>query len=1224
MSRLSGVRFRGGLVGCLVAGVVFVGGLVPGVAVAGVGWGLSTDTYPTNLVAGVDAAQVVAPEAAEFSLGFEGQSTGLIKVAKEPAETAAALQAALEGLSSVGKGNVRVEVSKEAVGSLVVVFIGALGNEEIASVLEGVGAGVGVLREGDASGTIGVTVMNLGSSGSGGLVTVTDRLPVGLRAKRAGELSILAREQSQGYGVQAQIGGAGVWDCSGNGHEGGSGVDGASVVTCVNGPELPSIEGGGGFPSYPGTGTHVGYPEPPVGILVEAVAGEGTGTNMVSIAGGGAALPASEETQVTVSSLPPRQGLSHADVWVTNENGEPDTQAGSHPYLQELILDLATAINKEGQAEIPGGEVRNLETRLPAGYIGDLGGLPQCSRAQLLAEKCPPESMVGVLRGVDVLEDSVGVHQLFNIKPEHGTPAEIGFNYGGDLAYISFSLASGGDNAIIAHADALPEAEVQQVVVSLWGIPQQASHHPWRAKEEEGCPPGYFEGECAVALNTGFLHPIYTVPTECGVAGPVVFRETSGWQNPEATSTVASTPLEVTGCEALSVEALFGVGLQTSATDTTTGLEATVEPSLGGLEEPLGYAASEIKATTVTLPEGLVVNPGQATGLTACGPAESALTTATEAAEGKENDNAPSCKESSRVATAIVRSPLLDGANQTQLEGDVYVLPSDPPEIKLLLAVTGDGLNLKSVGVAHLNEATGQITTTFENIPQAPFSELKLTFDAGAKAALATPVHCGVYAAGAVFTPWSSPFAPDASATGGFQIHEGPGCENGSSAPIPFAPALAAGTSNDQAGAFTSFTTLLTRGDGQQRLEKFQVKIPAGLSGMITNVTPCEEPAAANGECPASSRIGHVAATAGPGGYPLSIPQPGEPEAPIYLTGPYEGAPFGFSIVTPVIAGPFDLGNITTRASLAIDPHTGQATVTTSQIPRIFKGVPTDLRSLEAVIERPQFLFNPTSCQPQTITGTAWGTAPPGSTPPEQAQEPGKTAGLSYPFSTGSCRTLAYTPTIKVTTQGQASKKGGASLTFKISYPKGAVGAQAWFKSTKFVLPKQLPTRASTLEQACDSSIFTTNRAACPIHSIVGHAVVHTPQLPVPAEGPVYLVSYKNLKFPEVVMVLTGDNVTLELEGETLIHNGITSATFRNIPDLPFNSIEVNLPTGPYSEFSPYLPTKDHDNYCTTKLTMPTALTAQNGLEIHQNTTITPTGCPKHHTTKTKHGSKKK
>jgi hypothetical protein len=1040
--------------------------------------------------------------------------------------------------------------------------------------------------------------MNLGSSGSGGTVTVTDRLPVGLRAKRAGELSILAREQSQGYGVQAQIGGLGVWDCTGNGHEGGSGVDGASVVTCVNGPELSSIEGGGGFPSYPGTGTKVGYPEPPVGILVEAVAGEGTGTNMVSIAGGGAALPASEETQVTVSALPPRQGLSHADVWVTNENGEPDTQAGSHPYLQELILDLATAINKEGQAEIPGGEVRNLETRLPAGYIGDLAGLPQCSRAQLLADKCPPESMVGVLRGVDVLEDSGGVHQLFNIKPEHGTPAEIGFNYGGDLAYISFSLASGGDNAIIAHADALPEAEVQQVVVSLWGIPQQASHHPWRAKEEEGCPPGYFEGECAVALNTGFLHPIYTVPTACGVAGPVVFRETSGWQNPEATSTVASSPLEVTGCEALSVEALFGVGLQTSATDTTTGLSASVEPSLGGLEEPLGYAASEIKATTVTLPEGLVVNPGQATGLTACGPSESALTTATEAAEGKENDNAPSCKESSKVATAIVRSPLLDSANQTQLEGYVYVLPSDPPEIKLLLAVTGDGLNLKSVGVAHLNQTTGQITTTFEQIPQAPFSELKLRFEGGSKAALATPAHCGTDTADAVFTPWSSPYTPEVSASGSFQINEG---TSGSACPstLPFAPTLTAGVSRTQAGAFTPFTMELERADGQQRIEKLQFTTPAGLAGLISSVPLCTNTQAETNTCPEASKIGHTVVTAGPGAYPLTVPQPGQPQAPVYITESYDGAAFGLSVVVPLNVGPFTLETQRVRAKLEINPTTGQVTVVTNPFPQIVDGVPTDVRSIQAVIDREHFLFNPTNCDPQNITGTALGTSPIGGT-----GETGQTAPLSSRFQVEGCRALEFKPKFSVSTSGKTSKADGASLTTRVTYPAGSLGTEANIKTVKVELPKALPSRLTTLQKACTAAQFEANPAGCPAASVVGHAILHTEVLPVPLEGPAYFVSHGGEAFPSLTMVLQGDNVTIDLVGTTFISKaGITSTTFKAAPDVPFSSFELTLPQGKYSALGA------NGNLCTQKLIMPTQFIGQNGAEIHQSTPISVTGC---------------
>ncbi len=58
------------------------------------------------------------------------------------------------------------------------------------------------------------------------------------------------------------------------------------------------------------------------------------------------------------------------------------------------------------------------------------------------------------------------------------------------------------------------------------------------------------------------------------------------------------------------------------------------------------------------------------------------------------------------------------------------------------------------------------------------------------------------------------------------------------------------------------------------------------------------------------SQIGHTVVTAGPGPYPLVVPEPGQPPAPIYLTGGYKGAPYGLSIVVPLVAGPFNLGKI--------------------------------------------------------------------------------------------------------------------------------------------------------------------------------------------------------------------------------------------------------------------------------------------------------------------------
>ena len=198
-----------------------------------------------------------------------------------------------------------------------------------------------------------------------------------------------------------------------------------------------------------------------------------------------------------------------------------------------------------------------------------------------------------------------------------------------------------------------------------------------------------------------------------------------------------------------------------------------------------------------------------------------------------------------------------------------------------------------------------------------------------------------------------------------------------------------------------------------------------------------------------------------------------------------------------------------------------------------------------------------------------------------------------------------------MTAGAHASKKDGQSLKFLISYPKDAMGSQSWFKSAKFDIPKQLPVELHTIQQACTSEIFETDRAKCPSGSIIGHAVVHTQVLPVPLEGPVYFVSFGNLKFPDAIILLSGYGINIRLTGETFINHttGVTSATFPANPDVPFESIEVTLPTGTYSEFGANLPHESYD-FCGQKLTMPVEFKAQNGLELKQSTTLTISGCP--------------
>ena len=144
-------------------------------------------------------------------------------------------------------------------------------------------------------------------------------------------------------------------------------------------------------------------------------------------------------------------------------------------------------------------------------------------------------------------------------------------------------------------------------------------------------------------------------------------------------------------------------------------------------------------------------------------------------------------------------------------------------------------------------------------------------------------------------------------------------------------------------------------------------------------------------------------------------------------------------------------------------------------------------------------------------------------------------------------------------------------------------------------------------------STFDANPASCPAGSRVGTATATTPIIPVELSGPAYFVSHAGLKFPELVIVLSGYGVTVQLHGETFITGaGVTSSTFRTIPDVPIGSFELKLPEGSNSALAA------PKNLCTATLKMPTAFTAQNGATIKQSTPINVTNCTKHKTNKAK------
>jgi hypothetical protein len=316
--------------------------------------------------------------------------------------------------------------------------------------------------------------------------------------------------------------------------------------------------------------------------------------------------------------------------------------------------------------------------------------------------------------------------------------------------------------------------------------------------------------------------------------------------------------------------------------------------------------------------------------------------------------------------------------------------------------------------------------------------------------------------------------------------------------------------------------------------------------------------------------------------------------------------------VVPEKAGPFNLGNEVVRAAIGIDPHTAALTVASDPLPQQKDGVPFRLKTVNVTIDRPNFVFNPTNCSQQTIAGSIAGVLPDGTR--------GATASVSSPFAVAGCKNLPFKPKLTALTQAKATKANGASLHVKVVSGPG----QANIGKVKVDLPKQLPSRLTTLQKACTAAVFEANPAACPAASVVGTGTAVTPVLKNPLTGPAYLVSHGGAAFPDLEIVLQGEGITLDLDGNTNIKKGITSSTFKSVPDAPITTFDLVLPEGPHSALTAFVPSSKNYSLCGQTLAMPTAITGQNGAVIKQTTKIAVSGCPKHKKAKPRKKRKRK
>lgn len=882
----------------------------------------------------------------------------------------------------------------------------------------------------------------------------------------------------------------------------------------------------------------------------------------------------------TCKKVPPAEEKEKAEL-------EGFTQAGGHPNFGITDFKIKTVgvfpnEAPEGVDGKGGGVVTHVRTDVAPGVSTNPEAVAKCSMEEFngaagevapgffTAPECKGATEIGlndvvVWLGPEGGDLPLSGNVVYNLEQPKGLASDFGVALKLPLPLTEKIFKGTGLEKVQLYAHTLIEGNVE------WGAEAagtgKSDYHDYFEINVSPALPLIssrlsFKGNIGVG---GFL----TNPTSCTGIGPQTTTKLAlKFEAGEADEANYTTPIGNDGCGLVPFEPGFALTQGTKASDQPDGI--STEFSLPHDPDPTKLDSSQVNTATVVMPEGLTLNPSAAAGLEACTPEQFGK----DATSGINAKAPVACPEGSRLGTVSLNVPgLPDGS----LQGRAYLGgpasgPITAPPYTVYVAAESEryGVVVRLKGETTPDPVSGRITATFAGNPEQPFSNLLVHFNGGPLAPLANGLKCEASSASTTFTPFTNTAAKSPLAS--FEI-------TGCAATLPFAPTQATSAEPAQGGANSTFTLNFDRPPGNQYLASIKDVLPPGLVGAISSVTPCTEAQASTNACTSSSQIGTATVTAGAGS-PFTF------NGKVFLTGPYEGAPYGLSVVVQAIGGPFNLGPVTARAKLEIDQHTAQVTVTDSKVPNIVGGIPTRIRSLSISINRQGFGRNPTNCGVFSTESTLTGSL-------------GASAIVKTPFQAEGCSSLAFKPSFKAVTSGKFSKASGASIETTINQAPG----QANFKLVKVQLPKQLPSRLTTLQKACLQATFEANPATCPAGSMVGTARANTPILPAQMKGNAYLVSHAGAAFPDLDLVLDGNGVRVILVGNTDIKKGITTTTFANTPDVPVTSITVNLPLGPHSALAAF------GDLCTAPLIMPTTMIGQNGKETKQNTKIATTGC---------------
>jgi hypothetical protein len=867
----------------------------------------------------------------------------------------------------------------------------------------------------------------------------------------------------------------------------------------------------------------------------------------------------------TCTNEPAAAGGTASDYCSIETEDQLFEQAAGHPQFgfTQIIVKHETTELAGQKTETPEGELKTVRVDLPVGLSVNPQATPQCPLATFEAN---PASCAGSAVGKSLVwgptilgvETALSPATVYNLVPNPGEPALFGFELVGNDIFLKADVAWDRDYHE-GFTIAVPQAPLPDLILK--------NRLVFNGRAGDGTfittPTTCLGPPSAAAFE--HVYSTWLRADSYGESDPEFPENSSHFESPIPDFTY---PKE---CESIPFDPAIETEPNTELTDSPAGAAVDVavpfeEPSPTELlEETTKQMSSHVRTATVTLPPDLNLNPAAANGLAAC----------TDAQFGKGTSNPVTCPPESKVGTVSIQTPPLP---PDSIAGNVYVgepRSSDPAsgeEFRIFVDAESPqyGISARLIGNVAADPHTGQLSTTFHETPQVPFSSFLLTFDGGPKAPLSSPRTCGPNQTTSRLVPWSSAQGskaagqeggpntePPAAPSAEFTLSKAPGggdCPEGLG-DRPFAPEFLSARSSSQAGAFTTLTTTFGRGDGEQEAKGAEVKLPPGLVAKLKGLEYCPESAlasaaahsgaaeAASPSCPPSSLVGSATVGNGTGAQPLSI------DGKAFLAGPYNGAPLSLAIVTPATAGPFDLGSVVVRVALFLDRETARVTAVSDPIPHLFGGVRLDVRSVTLRLDRPDFSINPTNCAPKTVEGTIRGG---GANPDDPAAFTAFTRSL--PFEIQGCDALGFGPKLSLRLSGAMRRTKNPKLRARVTARPG----DANIGKSVVTLPKGLILDQGSIGNVCTRVQFAANQ--CPSNSIYGFARAWTPLLDKPLEGPVILRSSDN-PLPDVVAVLNGQ-IDVVLVGRNDSVKGRLRNTFDAAPDAPVEKFELSLRGG--------------------------------------------------------------